>query len=178
MLVQLGRGLHVARALPALLVVVLVVVPAAAAADALPGPLGGGSGARGAVASACLLAEGVVSKQNPAKLTAAGRLYLEFLVWGPGHDDVGELGPCLRRLLRGGWVTVGEGGRVEPTESARELLGAPPVRRLALVELPGEPGRVSLLVDGLRVQGPLWGLTPAERRELARVLLVGLDPES
>lgn len=165
-------------ALSALLVVVLVLVLAAAAPDALPGPLGGRQGARGEVASACLVAEGVVSKQNPARLTAAGRVYLEFLVWGPGRDDAGELGPCLRRLLRGGWVTLSEGGVVEPSERARELLGAPPVRRLALVELPGEPGRASLLVDGVQVQGPLWGMSPAERRELARVLLVGLDDVS
>lgn len=165
-------------ALPALLVVVLVLVPAAAAPDALPGPLGGREGARGAVASAGVVAEGVVSKQDPAKLTAAGRLYLEFLVWGPGQDTVSEPSPSLRRLMRGGWVTLKPPGLIEPTEQARELLGAPPLRRLALVELEGEPGRASIVVDGVRVLGPLWGLTPAERRELARVLLVGLDDVS
>lgn len=164
--------------------VVLVVVPAAAAADAVSGPLGGSSGTGGAVASSCLVAAGVVS--NRAGLTEAGRVYLQWLAWGRGWDEARSLGPCARRLLNAGFIAW-DGERLELTELGRLQVGPAPVRSFGLVAHPDEPGRARIWVEGgpvlsmregREVAGPLWGLTAAERRELARVLLVGLDPES
>ncbi|OQB95412.1 MAG: hypothetical protein BWX86_01190 [Verrucomicrobia bacterium ADurb.Bin122] len=177
---ELGRRLQFFGPLSSVLGLVLAV-SAAAAADALSGPLVGRSGAGREVASPCLVVEGVVS--NRAGLTEAGRVYLEWLAWGRGWDEARNLGPCARRLLNSRFISW-DGERLELTELGRLQVGPAPVRSFGLVAHPDEPGRARIWVEGgpvvsLRegreVAGPLWGLTAAERRELARVLLVGLD---